>query len=67
MKCKQCGRPLTANTLDHCPECNPKPPEPRLTKSGRAIELITFIVINTLVILGLLYLGQLIFKAWFLD
>ena len=65
MKCKKCGIPLTANTLDHCPKCDPKPAEPNFTKSGRALELTYFIIINILIILGLLYLLQLFFSAWF--
>jgi len=67
MKCKQCGSPLTANTLDHCPKCNPKPTEPQFTKSGRIIELFTFLTINTLVILGVIFVILLILRAWFLD
>ena len=64
MKCRQCGGLLTANTLDHCPRCNPKPTEPQFAKSGRVIELLTFLAINTLVILGVIFLAILILKAW---
>ena len=64
MKCKKCGATLSANTLDHCPKCNPKPAQPEFAKTGRALNLVYFIVINILILLGLVYLIQLVLKAW---
>ena len=65
MKCKKCGATLTANNLDRCPKCNPKSSEPEFAKTGRALNLIYFVVINILIVLGLVYLIQLFIKAWF--
>ncbi len=64
MKCKKCGTTLSANTLDHCPKCNPKSSQADFAKTGRALHLIYFIVINILVVLGLVYLLQLLVKVW---
>lgn len=55
---------LTANTLDHCPNCDPKPAEPEFSRTGRWLELGYFILINTLLVLGVVFLIQLLLKAW---
>ena len=65
MKCKKCGASLSANTLDRCPKCDPKPRQPEFSNTGRVLQLIYFIVINILIVFGLVFLIQMFIKAWF--
>lgn len=64
MNCKHCGQPLSANTLDRCPNCSPGAHQPRMRTWSRVLSLIHFLVINTLIVLGLAFLVLLIAKAW---
>lgn len=64
MKCKQCGMALTANTLDHCPRCDPNPSQPSFTTSGRILELGYFLLTNILIALGIAFLLYLLITTW---
>lgn len=63
MKCKRCGAPLSANTLDRCPRCSPESEVQPFTKIGKALHLGYFLLVNLLIILSVIFLIQLLIEA----